>query len=86
MAMAKPIIANQEIPAHQEFIEESGGGILVAHTADAFAQAIVELLDNPTAASAMGKQGQSWVLSSRSRERWARQIEQRCSDLVGTND
>lgn len=29
MAMAKPVVANEEIPEHKEVFEESGGGISV---------------------------------------------------------
>ena len=82
MAMAKPVVANEEIPEHKEVIEQSGGGILVPCTADAFADAIVELLNNPAKATEMGERGLEWVIKNRSYEFWARRIEEEYFELL----
>ena len=82
MAMAKPVVANEEIPEHKEVLEESGGGILVPFAAEAFARAIIELLDNPAKAAEMGRKGREWVVKNRSYEVLARQVEEAYLGLV----
>ena len=81
MAMAKPTVANKEIFEHKEVLEQSGGGILVPFTAEAFASAMIELLNNPEKAAGMGKSGQEWVIKNRSYEVLARRLETRCFKL-----
>ncbi|MFC2002755.1 glycosyltransferase family 4 protein [Chloroflexota bacterium] len=75
LAMAKPVVANKEIPEHRKVLEESGGGILVPFTPEAFANAIIKLLDNPQEAAEMGDKGREWVVKNRSYEILARQVE-----------
>lgn len=82
MAMAKPAVANEEILDHKEVIEESGGGILVPFTPEAFAQAMIELLDNPHGAQGIGRKGREWVMKNRSYEVVARQLEERYFELL----
>ena len=82
MAMGKPVVANQEIPEHKEILEESGGGVLVSFTSEAFADAIIELLDSPEKAKEMGRWGREWVVKNRSYEILARQVEARYLALV----
>lgn len=82
MVMAKPVVANEEILEQKEVLEESGAGVLVPFTAEAFADAIIKLLDNPKRANEMGRRGKQWVLKNRSYEILARQIEQRYVKLV----
>ena len=82
MAMAKPVVANEEIPEHKEVLEESGGGILVPFAPEAFARAIIELLDNPAKAAEMGRRGREWVVKNRSYEVLARQVEEAYLGLV----
>jgi len=83
MAMGKPVVANEEIPEHKEVLEESGGGILVPFTPEAFASAIVTLLDNPEQAAEMGRRGREWVLTNRSYELLARKLEKRFFGTIG---
>jgi glycosyltransferase involved in cell wall biosynthesis len=83
MAMGKPVVANEEIPEHKEVLEESGGGILVPFTAEAFASAIIQLLDNPEQAAEMGKRGTEWVLKNRGYELLARKLEKRFLEMMG---
>lgn len=85
MAMAKPVVANEEIYEHKEVLEQSGGGILVPFIPGAFAQAIIELLDNPKKAAEMGQRGREWVVKNRTYEILARQVEEKFANLVGKN-
>jgi glycosyltransferase involved in cell wall biosynthesis len=82
MAMGKPVVANEEIPEHKEVLEESGGGILVPFIPEAFADAIVELLDNPQRAADMGKRGREWVVNNRSYDVMAREVEKRYFEVL----
>lgn len=85
MAMAKPVVANEEIFEHREVIEQSGGGILVPFTTEAFARAMIELLDNVAKAEEMGQRGKEWVVKNRSYEMLARRLEERYTQLVMGN-
>jgi glycosyltransferase involved in cell wall biosynthesis len=84
MASAKPVVANEEIPEHKEVLEQSGGGILVTFTPEAFAGAIIELLDNPEKAAEMGRRGREWVVENRSHPILARQFEESCLKLLAS--
>jgi glycosyltransferase involved in cell wall biosynthesis len=86
MAAAKPVIANEEIFDQKEVLEQSGGGILVPFTVEAFAEAMVELLNNPEKAVEMGRRGREWVVENRSHEVLARQMERRLSELISTRE
>ena len=77
MAIGIPVVANEEIFEHKEVIEQSGGGILVPFTPEAFADAMIELLNNPEEAANMGWRGRRWVLKNRSYGILARQVEAR---------
>lgn len=48
-------MANEEISEHKQVLQRSRGGILVPFAPEAFASAIVELLDNREKAADMGK-------------------------------
>jgi glycosyltransferase involved in cell wall biosynthesis len=82
MAMAKPVVANQEIYEQNEILTESGGGILVPFDPHAFASSILELLDNPEKASYMGQKGREWVVKNRDYEILARKVEERYLKLL----
>ncbi|MCP4607933.1 MAG: glycosyltransferase family 4 protein [Planctomycetes bacterium] len=90
MAMAKPVVANEEIPEQDEVLKESEGGILVPFNADYFAAAIIKLLDNPESAATMGQMGRKWVSKNRTYEGMAREVERRYYNLLensgGNND
>lgn len=85
MAMGKPVVANEGILEHKKVIEQSGGGILVPFTSEAFANAIIESLNNPEMAGEMGKRGYEWVVNNRSYQALAHRIEQEYIRLVGGN-
>jgi glycosyltransferase involved in cell wall biosynthesis len=82
MAMAKPVVATEEIPEHREVLEQSGGGILAPSTSEAFASAMIKLLGSPEMAAEMGREGRDWVMQNRSNEILARQLEKACLKLL----
>ena len=82
MSMAKPVVANEEIPDHKETIEQSGGGILVKFEDESFAEGIIELLNNSEKMKEMGKKGRGWVVKSRSYEMLAREVEKKYFELL----
>lgn len=84
MGMGKPVIGN-DIPDQKEVINNSSGGICVRYDEEEFAEAIIELLNNPKKAEEMGKAGREWVVRNRSYEILARNVEQRYLDLVQSN-
>jgi len=83
MAMGKPVVANQEIPDHKAVLEQSGGGILVSFTAEAFANAIIELIDDPERAAEMGRRGREWISNNRTYEIISRELETQYQKLLG---
>ncbi len=85
MAMAKPVVANEEIHEHEEIIKQSGGGILVSFASEAFASAIIKLLNDSEKAEEMGRQGHEWVVKNRSYEILARKLEERYIRLIVAN-
>jgi glycosyltransferase involved in cell wall biosynthesis len=85
IATGKPVVANEEIPEHKEVLEESGGGILVPFTPEAFASVIIQLLDNREQAADMGRRGREWVVKNRTSEILARQVEERFLELINKN-
>jgi glycosyltransferase involved in cell wall biosynthesis len=82
MAAGIPVVANREIPEQEEVLTESEGGILVKYDAEAFTDAIMELLDDPEKAVRMGQKGRDWVVSNRSFEVMARIVEHRFQQLL----
>jgi len=82
MAGGKPVVANEEIFDQKEVIEQSGGGILVPFTSEAFAEAMIELLNNPERAAEMGRRAREWVSKNRSYEILARRVEERYLNLI----
>lgn len=82
MVMKKPVVANREIPEQKEVIDESGGSILVKFEDESFAEAIIELLNNPEWAREMGKKGYEWVMKNRPYENMARGVEAKYYELL----
>jgi glycosyltransferase involved in cell wall biosynthesis len=82
MGVAKPVVANEEIPEHREVLEQSKGGILVPFTPEAFAGAIIKLLNNPEKAVEMGRSGREWVMKNRTYEKLAIQVEEGYHQLL----
>ena len=82
MGGGKPVIANEEIFDQKEVLKQSRGGILVPFTLEAFADAMIELLNNPERAAEMGRRGRRWVAENRSYEVLARQVERKYLALL----
>lgn len=82
MAVRKPVVANKEIPEHEEVIRKSGCGVLVQFTGESFAEGIIKLLDDPEMAEEMGEKGYKWGVMNRSYETTARGVEKRCLGLL----
>lgn len=74
MAMGKAVVANDH-PEQKVVIAESNGGICVPYDEDAFADAILYLLDHPEEAEEMGKRGREYVEKHRSYEHIADLVE-----------
>ncbi len=64
MALGRPVVANAH-PEQSVILAESGAGICVEWSEEAFADAINRLLDDPAAAEAMGSKGRDWVRRNR---------------------
>jgi len=75
MGAGKPVVANKEIPEQREVIRESQGGLLSAYEEENFAEAIIELLNNPYICEEMGKKGRKWVVTHRSYKKIAMKVE-----------
>lgn len=74
MAMGKPVVATRA-GGNPELIEEQRTGLLVERTPEAFAEAIISLLQNPSRRDAMGQAGQARVRSLFSAEGMIQNIE-----------
>ncbi len=75
MGAAKAVVANKEIPSVRWVLQGSGGGILVPFAPEAFASAIIELIDDPDRTTEMGRRNKEWVVKHRSYEILARRLE-----------
>lgn len=64
MALGRPVVVNDH-PEQRELVEASGGGLCVGFEEGAFAAAIVQLLEDPEAADAMGARGRRYIEQTR---------------------
>jgi glycosyltransferase involved in cell wall biosynthesis len=67
MALERPVVASRH-PEQDEILRESGAGLSAPYTEDAFAAAIVQILEDPASARAMGRRGRAWVREHRTYE------------------
>lgn len=67
LACGVPVIANDQ-PDQALVVGQSGGGLIAALDADAFAEAIIRMLDDPDRAHALAESGQRWVAAHRTYE------------------
>jgi glycosyltransferase involved in cell wall biosynthesis len=74
LAMGKAVVANDH-PEQRLVIEQSGAGYCVPYDEQAFAAAIVKLLEAPETAAAMGKRGRQYALEQRSYTKIADLVE-----------
>lgn len=64
LALGRPVVCNNH-PEQSMIIQESGAGLCVDWSAQAFAEAIISLLDDPETAQAMAAKGPVWVRHNR---------------------
>ncbi len=64
MALAKPVVANDQ-PDQRQVLEESGAGICTPYDAGSFGKALIRLLDHPEEAREMGARGRRYVKRTR---------------------
>ena len=76
MAMGKAVVANDH-PEQSLVISESEAGICVPYEEDAFAQAILHLLNHPEEVKEMGIRGREYVEKHRSYEQIADLVERK---------
>jgi glycosyltransferase involved in cell wall biosynthesis len=74
LALGRPVVANDH-PDQAKVLNESGAGVSVPYDAEAFADAIVDLLSDPCRAEAMGKRGPGYVARNRSYEQLVDELE-----------
>ncbi len=76
MAVGKAVVANDH-PEQSLVISESKAGICVPYEEDAFAQAILHLLNHPEEVKKMGIRGREYVEKHRSYEQIADLVERK---------
>ena len=64
MALSRPVVANAH-PEQSLIIADSQAGICVEWSAENFANAILQLLNDPEAAEEMGRRGREYVRANR---------------------
>lgn len=74
MALGKAVVANDH-PEQRLVLEDSQGGICVPWEEEAFAAAIIEMLQNPETAKKMGESGRRYVNQHRTYSHIADQVE-----------
>lgn len=64
MALGRPVVCNDH-PEQKQIIETSGAGLCVPWGVQAFADAMIWVLENPDQAEQMAKKGPDWVRKNR---------------------
>ncbi len=83
-ALEIPVVAN-DIPDQKMVIEQSGGGWCVEFSAQAFATAILQCLEDPLQAKERAQKGRQWVSNHRSYPAIAQRLVQQCDLFRGTS-
>lgn len=81
LALGRPVVCNDH-PEQSQIIRESGAGLCVEWSADAFAHAIVQLLRDPDTAERMAATGPDWVARNRSYPMIAQAVRERYRSLL----
>lgn len=81
--MARPVIAN-DIPEQKMIIDESRAGVCVPYEEDAFAQAVIWLLDHPLDARRMGELGREYIRERRSYDILSMQVDHAYRTLLAS--
>jgi glycosyltransferase involved in cell wall biosynthesis len=74
MAFSKPVVANDQPPEQAAIMAATNAGICTPWDADAFANAILELLADPARCSRAGRDGRAWVARFRLYSQIARDV------------
>lgn len=82
MALGKAVVANDH-PEQRLVLQESQGGICVAWQEEAFASALIQLLNNPDEAEKMGESGCRYVHQHRTYARIADKLESEYRRICG---
>jgi glycosyltransferase involved in cell wall biosynthesis len=85
LGLGTSVIVNREIPEHVVVVNQSGGGVLVDYSPDAFASTAVDLLRSPQKRKTMGEKGRAWVNANRSYQILADQVEKMYLGLIQSN-
>ncbi|MBV8633327.1 MAG: glycosyltransferase, partial [Burkholderiaceae bacterium] len=81
MALGRPVVCNNH-PEQSAILAECPAGLCVEWSAAAFAEAMLELLQNPEEAEAMGARGPAWVASNRTYPILATQVWNRYQSIL----
>jgi glycosyltransferase involved in cell wall biosynthesis len=81
LALGVPAVGNDQ-PDQARVIRESGAGLCVPYSVEAFADAVLQLLRNPGMAKAMGARGPAYVAAHRSYEIIARELARTYARLL----
>lgn len=84
LALGRPVVCNDH-PEQSRIIQESGAGICVKWSSGAFADAIVQLLQDPATAERMAQRGPSWVAAHRTYPIIAGAVFQQYQRLLGVH-
>lgn len=82
MALEAPVVVTEH-PDQGRVVREAGAGRCVAYDPGAMAEAVLDLLEDPDAARAMGRRGRAYVEAHRSYAVLARDLAVRLADLAG---
>lgn len=83
MALGKAVVANDH-PDQRRVIDESDAGLCVPYEQEAFATAVVRLLEDPATAKAMGERGRRYVIEHRAYGVIADTVERRMADVISS--
>ncbi|MCO6042257.1 glycosyltransferase family 4 protein [Thermococcus alcaliphilus] len=86
MSLAKPVIANSELPEHERVIRQSKGGYLVRYDPQSIADVMRKILtiheSDRIELTKMGLKGKRWVLNNRTFEKMARKLSRVMLDII----
>jgi len=85
MAMGKPTVGNDH-PEQSLVIKESGAGLCVPYEVNAFAEAIVKILDDTELAAEMGRKGREYVEKHRTNAVMTDVVEAEYLKICGDKD
>jgi glycosyltransferase involved in cell wall biosynthesis len=81
LGMGRPVVGS-DIPEQKMIINKSGGGLCTSYNEEAFAEAVVWLLQNPIEARAMGQEGKEYVRAYRSYYVLEQRVDQAYRNLL----